>query len=68
MKLDREILSISLDNQNFFKREEENRLGQAWARLCSVVPGSGTEGNGKELMHRKFQLNTRKNFTVQVIV
>ncbi|XP_053787606.1 centromere protein K isoform X2 [Vidua chalybeata] len=35
-------------------------------RLCSVVPGNKTRGNGQTLMHKKFHLSMRKNFlTVQ---
>ncbi|TRZ14958.1 hypothetical protein HGM15179_012154 [Zosterops borbonicus] len=35
-------------------------------RLFLVVPRNGTRGNGPTLIHRKFHLYVRKNFTMQV--
>jgi len=32
-----------------------------------VVPFDRTRGNGHKLKHRKFQLNTRNNFTLRVM-
>ena len=38
------------------------------ARLFSVVPGDRTRGSGHTLKHRKFHLNTMKQFfTVRVV-
>lgn len=45
----------------------EGRVSEAGARLCSVVLGRRTRGNGQKLEDRKIHLNTRKNFTVQVL-
>jgi len=36
------------------------------AKLFSVVPSDRTRANRHKLKHRKFHLNTRKNFTLRV--
>lgn len=41
--------------------------GRGWTRLCSVVLHNRAQGTGQKLIHRKFHLNTRRNFfTAQV--
>jgi len=37
------------------------------ARPSSVVPSDRTRGNGHELKHRKFHLNTKNNFPLRVM-
>jgi len=50
------------DLRNAYKYLRGGRAQEDGARLSPVVPSDRTRGNGHQLKHRKFLLNTRKNF------
>ncbi|OWK60092.1 hypothetical protein RLOC_00002071 [Lonchura striata] len=68
----RELGLFSLKNRqlrgevtNIYKHLKEGGQEDG-ARPFSLVPSNRPKGNEQKLMHRKFHLNMRKNFTVQV--
>jgi len=55
------VILFCEDLVNAYKYPKEG-FQEDGARLFPVVPSDTTGGNGHKLKHRKFRLNTRKNF------